>query len=117
MVPQADSQGSQRLSIPLGNMDFETVLDKIHNTIGCADVNRKPILTYKLSNALRGSAAISFASEDDWNGLLEDVATAEAKVNKRSGKSAVGEHRQNVPVNIIVPEDVCAHSLLQSASN
>ncbi|KAJ6474919.1 hypothetical protein C8R45DRAFT_935453 [Mycena sanguinolenta] len=55
MVPEATSEGSQRLSIKT-TMSFEDALELIHETIGCVSV-------------------------DDWGGLVTDV-TAKAKTKK-----------------------------------
>jgi hypothetical protein len=80
MVPEATSEGSQRLSIET-TMSFEDVLELIHETIGCVSVVQKPTLAYKLSTVGQKSAAINLRTENDWGGLVTDV-TAKAKTKK-----------------------------------
>ncbi|KAJ6448753.1 hypothetical protein C8R45DRAFT_1132733 [Mycena sanguinolenta] len=80
MVPEATSEGSQRLSIKTA-MSFEDALELIHETIGCVSVVQKPTLAYKLSTAIQKSAIINLCTEDDWGGLVTDV-TAKAKTKK-----------------------------------
>ncbi|KAJ7844722.1 hypothetical protein B0H14DRAFT_2585033 [Mycena olivaceomarginata] len=50
MVPEATSEGSQRLSM-LTMTSFEDTLELIHEPIGCVSVVQKPTLAYKLSTA------------------------------------------------------------------
>lgn len=80
MVPEATSEGSQRLSIKT-TMSFEDALELIHETIGCVSVVQKPTLAYKLSTAIQKSATINLRTENDWGGLVTDV-TAKAKTKK-----------------------------------
>ncbi|KAF8143233.1 hypothetical protein K438DRAFT_1945901 [Mycena galopus ATCC 62051] len=80
MVPEATSEGSQRLSINT-TMSFEDALELIHETIGCVSVAQKPTLAYKLSTAIQKSATINLRTKNDWSGLVTDVM-AKAKTKK-----------------------------------
>ncbi|KAJ7832875.1 hypothetical protein B0H14DRAFT_3871832 [Mycena olivaceomarginata] len=80
MVPEATSEGSQRLPVH-PTISFEDALELIHETIGCVSVVQKPTLAYKLSTAIQKSAAINLRTENDWSGLVTDV-TAKAKTKK-----------------------------------
>jgi hypothetical protein len=55
----------------------------IHKTIGCNDVPKKPLLSYKLSNAPAKAPAINLGSSSDWEGCLEEVTEAESKKNAK----------------------------------
>ncbi len=79
------------------------MLEKIYEAVGCLDVPRKPSMSYKLANASQKSTAIAFATEDDYDGLLEDVDASETKLNK-SWKN--GDRWQSMPVHILIPDDV-----------
>ncbi|KAJ7717175.1 hypothetical protein B0H14DRAFT_3522057 [Mycena olivaceomarginata] len=81
MVPEATSDGSQRLSIQ-SPMSFEDALELIHETIGCVGVACKPTLGYKLLTANQKSATINLRTENDWSGLITDVmAKAKTKTD------------------------------------
>jgi hypothetical protein len=80
MVPEATSEGSQRLPVH-PTISFEDALELIHETIGCVSVVQKPTLAYKLSTAIQKSAAINLRTENDWSGLVTDVM-AKAKTKK-----------------------------------
>jgi hypothetical protein len=81
IVPEATSDGSQRLSIQ-SPMLFEDALELIHETIGCVGVAYKPTLGYKLSTANQKSATINLCTENDWSGLITDVmAKAKTKTD------------------------------------
>jgi hypothetical protein len=95
LVPQASSEGSKRVSLPLP-LSFEDALQTIYDIIGCSDVARKPSLAWKLSTAAQRVKPIDLCSDEDWNGCLEDVAAAEKK-----------KKNQAVPVTIIVADQVC----------
>jgi hypothetical protein len=107
MVPQASSNGSQRLSITLDGQPFETILEMIYKAVGCSDVKRKPNLSYKLSTAPQKNSPISLATEDDWRGCLEDTMAAELKLNK-AARSSSASSWQSATITIIVSEDVSA---------
>jgi hypothetical protein len=103
VVPHGASEGSQRISISLKNIDYMDVVEKIYEAIGCLEVTRKPLMSYKLGNATQKSTPISLATEDDYEGLLEDVAAVETKLNK-TWKN--GNRWQYISVNILIPDDV-----------
>jgi hypothetical protein len=88
-------------------------LTLIYETIPCNDVTRKPTLSYKLSNAAAKAPAISLSNEDDWNGVLEMLADAEAMKKKRAGQQGPAI----IPVNIIVPEVVSSFFYTCSCRN
>jgi hypothetical protein len=54
-------------------------LETIYEVIGCAAVARKPTTLYKLSTTTQKAKPIDLCMDMDWNGCLEDVATAEVK--------------------------------------
>ncbi|KAJ6540646.1 hypothetical protein B0H19DRAFT_1381659 [Mycena capillaripes] len=72
MVPEATSEGSQRLAIQ-ATISFEDALELIHETIGCVSVVQKPTLAYKLSTANQKSATINLRTVNDWDGLVTDA--------------------------------------------
>ncbi|KAJ7262651.1 hypothetical protein B0H12DRAFT_1231097 [Mycena haematopus] len=76
MIPRAELEGSQRVLLSHATT-FDEAMDVIYETIGCAKVKVKPVLTYKISNALKSSEAISLSSDADWDGCLEEVTAAE----------------------------------------
>ena len=52
---------------------FDEALEVIYENIGCADVLRKPELSYKLSTAPAKNGSISLDSTGDWNGFQKEV--------------------------------------------
>jgi hypothetical protein len=103
LIPQAASDSIQRVTLD-PDTPFADVLELIHETIPCTDVNRKPDLSYKLSNAAAKAPAIRLKNAEDWDGCLETLVDAEAAKKKQRGGKDVPT---NVPVNIIIPEAVC----------
>ncbi|KAJ7747655.1 hypothetical protein DFH07DRAFT_747736 [Mycena maculata] len=91
LIPQADGEGNQRENITRAT-DFDEALDLIYTTIGCADVGKKPKLSYKLATATAKEAVISLASVTDWEGLVAEVTAAEKK------------KKSSVAANILVTE-------------
>jgi len=83
-------------------MAFETALEEIYNTIGCDSVKVKPDLCYKMSTAAKNVASISLSTEEDWDGLLEEVEIAQRKKNAA------------VAVNITITEQVSNKSIIIS---
>ncbi|KAJ7756497.1 hypothetical protein DFH07DRAFT_742574, partial [Mycena maculata] len=81
---------------------FSEALDVIYNTVGCADVARKPDLSYKLGNALVKATPMSLDSDADWEGCLEDVRQAE-----KLKKGAL------IPVHILVTDQYLASLLVK----
>ena len=75
---------------------FDDALGLIHETIGCADVMRKPELSYKLSDSAQKSSAIGLESEEDWAGLCEEVVARQRK------------KKITISVEIIVHDNVCS---------
>lgn len=51
---------------------FEDTLEKIHDAISCQDIQQKPSLKYKF-NGVKGVKKMKFQSENDWEGLLEEL--------------------------------------------
>ncbi|KAJ7141515.1 hypothetical protein C8R46DRAFT_1233643 [Mycena filopes] len=78
MIPQASNAGTQRENLK-HSTSFTDALDVIYETIGCADLAKKPALSYKLSNATVRAPAINLTSDADWDGCLEEVTDAERK--------------------------------------
>ena len=93
LIPQSTSDGHQRKTLTHATTFSET-LEVIYETIGCEEVRRKPSLSYKLASAPQKDEAIALGSEDDWKGLLDDVAQVQAK------------KKATVQVKIIVGEQV-----------
>ncbi|KAF7980095.1 hypothetical protein HWV62_39908 [Athelia sp. TMB] len=71
-APDAKRASQTRLELPY-NTPFADLLYKIHRTIGCLDVNKKPELTYRLSCTPVKSPPCTLLNEDDWNGCKYDV--------------------------------------------
>ncbi|KAF8187306.1 hypothetical protein K438DRAFT_1834934 [Mycena galopus ATCC 62051] len=92
-VPRASEPGNQRITFTHAT-DFTDALAAIHTTVGCTDVARKPVLTYKLSNAAKSVPVTSLSTDSDWKGCLEDVRQAENA--KKAGTV--------IPVMILVTE-------------
>jgi hypothetical protein len=72
MVPEATSDGSQRISIQ-SSVSFDDALELVHKTIGCVSVQRKPTLAYKLSTATQKALTVNPRSTKNWEGLVTDV--------------------------------------------
>jgi hypothetical protein len=85
---------------------FNEALEVIYENIGCVDVMKKPVLSYKLSTAAAKIGSISLDSTGDWKGFQKEVISQQ-RAKKRS-----------IPVNILVSDRVCAllfyHRLLCS---
>jgi hypothetical protein len=88
------SEGTKRVSVALP-LSFRDALETIYEVIGCAAVARKPTISYKLSTATQKAKPIDLCTDMDWNGCLEDVASAEIK---RKG--------QPTPILILIPDQV-----------
>jgi hypothetical protein len=93
MIPQASNTGTQREHLT-HSTSFDDALAVIHETIGCAEVPKKPLLSYKLSNAAGKAPGINLGSAKDWDGCLEDVTSVEVK------------KKMQVSVTIIVTDQV-----------
>ncbi|KAJ7795451.1 hypothetical protein B0H14DRAFT_3554112 [Mycena olivaceomarginata] len=72
MVPEAATEGSQRVSLK-SSISFEDAIELMHETIGCVSVGRKPTLAYKFSTANKNTTTINLRTKDDWEGLVTDV--------------------------------------------
>jgi hypothetical protein len=94
-VPRASEPGNQCITFTHAT-DFSNTLAAIHTTVGCTDVARKPVLTYKLLNATKSVPETSLSTDSDWTGCLEDVRQAENA--KKAGTV--------IPVMILVTEQV-----------
>ncbi|KAJ7171418.1 hypothetical protein C8R46DRAFT_1262897 [Mycena filopes] len=77
-IPQALSEGTQRENLR-HSTPFASVLERIYETLGCVDLEIKPKLSYKLSNATAKSDTINLTSAADWEGCLEEVTEVERK--------------------------------------
>ena len=80
-------------------MGFDEALEVIYENIGCADVLRKPELSYKLLTAPAKNSSISLDSTGDWDGFQKEVNNQQ-RARKRS-----------IPANILVSDCVRVHSL------
>ncbi|KAJ7084107.1 hypothetical protein C8R44DRAFT_894251 [Mycena epipterygia] len=96
-IPRALEVGNQRVEFTHATA-FDEALDVIHETVGCAEVARKPILTYKLASAASKTPAMTLNSEKDWQGCLDDVRQAERA--KKAGTI--------IAVHIVVSEQYIA---------
>ncbi|KAJ7194964.1 hypothetical protein GGX14DRAFT_575965 [Mycena pura] len=96
-IPRASEVGNQRVTFNHAT-PFSEALTVIHATVGCAEVARKPVLTYKLASAAGKDPAMSLSTETDWKGCLEDVRQVEN--SKKSGTV--------IPVMILVTEQYLA---------
>ncbi|KAJ7849675.1 hypothetical protein B0H14DRAFT_2582386 [Mycena olivaceomarginata] len=72
MIPEAISDGSQRVSISTMT-SFDDAVELIHETIGCVSVARKPTLAYKLSTTAGKAPDINLRTGTDWDGLITDA--------------------------------------------
>jgi hypothetical protein len=93
MILQATSTGTQ-CEYLTHCTSYNDALAVIYETVGCAEVPKKPLLSYKLSNAPGKAPTINLGSAKDWEGCLEDVSNAEE--NKKLKLSVI----------IIVPDQV-----------
>jgi hypothetical protein len=80
MIPEAASEGNQRVSI-VGSTSFEDAVELFYETIGCVTVARKPTFAYKLSSSTIKSVPINLRTSTDWDGLIIDV-TKKIKAKK-----------------------------------
>jgi hypothetical protein len=89
------SKGTKRVSVALP-LSFQDALETIYKVIGCAAVAWKPTISYKLLTTTQKAKPIDLYIDMDWNGCLEDVATAEVK-----------QKGQLVPILIVILDQVC----------
>ncbi|KAJ7099891.1 hypothetical protein B0H15DRAFT_770820, partial [Mycena belliarum] len=78
MIPRADCDGIQR-QVMTHAASFDDALEVIYETIGCAEVAKKPVLMYKISNAGVKALPISLSTDEDWTGCLAEVRAASKK--------------------------------------
>lgn len=79
LIPTASEEGAyQRVSIE-PDMSYTDLLETIHEVVGCVTTTRKPLLSYRFSSSTAKSDAVMLSSQLDWDGCLEDLATAEKK--------------------------------------
>jgi hypothetical protein len=76
LIPRTELEGSQR-QLLTHTTTFDDALTVIYETVGCAEVKVKPVLTYKLSTAANKDTPISLSSDADWDGCLDEVTAAE----------------------------------------
>ncbi|KAJ6478397.1 hypothetical protein C8R45DRAFT_1101803 [Mycena sanguinolenta] len=81
-VPWVSEPGNQRISFT-HSTTFSDALSAIYTTVGCTDVARKPVLTYKLSNAVKSVPETSLQTDSDRKGCLQDMRQAE--ITKKAG--------------------------------
>lgn len=86
--------GSARRVELKSSASYREALEIIYDNIGCADVVKKPEMSYKLSTATAKAVSISLNSERDWKGFQKEVISQQ-KTKKRS-----------IPVNILVSDRV-----------
>jgi hypothetical protein len=89
------SSSSKRVTVK-HDTEWDDARDTIHQTMGCADVARKPELAYELSTTAAKVAALDLVCEEDWEGCLSDVTVVESKKGADSG----------ISVTIVVSEQV-----------
>lgn len=94
-IPHMSGDANKRKTVTATHK-FDDALGLIHETIGCADVMRKPELSYKLSDSAQKSSAIGLESEEDWAGLCEEVVARQRK------------KKITISVEIIVHDNVCS---------
>jgi hypothetical protein len=97
-IPHMSGDANKRKTITATHT-FDDALGLIHETIGCADVMRKPELSYKLSDSAQKSSAIGLESEEDWAGLCEEVVARQRK------------KKMTISVEIIVRDNVRSESI------
>ncbi|KAJ7079879.1 hypothetical protein C8R43DRAFT_1143200 [Mycena crocata] len=81
MIPQASNEGTQPENLKHSTL-FSDTLEVIYDTIGCAKVPRKPLLSYKLSTAAAKAPNINPGSDANWEGCLEEVTDVEGDKKK-----------------------------------
>ncbi|KAJ3735366.1 hypothetical protein DFJ43DRAFT_1151543 [Lentinula guzmanii] len=92
MVPRYDKT-NERKTYKDRLVDYEDVISDIYDVIGCSNAKDKPSLSYKIEGALVKLGSISLMTDDDWEGLCDDVLA------KQQAKSKVFK------VNIVVDDD------------
>ncbi|KIM48965.1 hypothetical protein M413DRAFT_21261 [Hebeloma cylindrosporum] len=90
-IPHASGDGNQHVNLPL-TTTYDSALEVIYETIGCDKVNQKLGLSYKLMSATAKTPATSLGSEDNWEGLQDDIKAAQCK------------QKETVAANIIAAE-------------
>ncbi|KAJ3996540.1 hypothetical protein F5050DRAFT_1807650 [Lentinula boryana] len=92
MVPRYDKT-NERKTYKDRSVDHEDVISDIYDVIGCSNAKDKPSLSYKIEGAPVKSGSISLMTDDDWEGLCDDVLA------KQQAKSKIFK------VNILVDDD------------
>ena len=93
---------------------FDDALGLIHETIGCADVMRKPELSYKLSDSAQKSSAIGLESEEDWAGLCEEVVARQRKKKITISVEVIvrdNVHSELISCDMLLTCDLLVHAL------
>ncbi|THV06765.1 hypothetical protein K435DRAFT_773092 [Dendrothele bispora CBS 962.96] len=94
IVTRADGVNERRVFEDAYSTNFKTVQSSIHDALECTQFKKKPDLNYKLEDAKVKSNPNRLASDEDWEGCVEEVMNAQKK------KKGV------VKVNIHIPEEV-----------
>ncbi|RDB26779.1 hypothetical protein Hypma_005273 [Hypsizygus marmoreus] len=82
LVPTAEADlGAQHKLVTLPQ-SFLDILETIYKTIGCVSILRKPVLSYKLENAMVKSLPLSLTCDEDWEGLMETAVASHLKKSK-----------------------------------
>ncbi|KAF8526393.1 hypothetical protein JB92DRAFT_3108399 [Gautieria morchelliformis] len=78
----------------MSHTSFYTVINTLHDAIGCSGVKSKPKLKYKLTRVTK-AMLMRLQSVEDWEGLKEEIETVQGKKKNQA----------SVAVEIIVPDD------------
>ena len=94
LIPQSSGASDKRKTLT-AKISYGEALATIYATIGCEGVKKKPDLSYKLSNATQKASPVGLSSDDDWEGLCEEVVSCQTK------------KKTTIAVSILVSEQVC----------
>ncbi|KAF8127320.1 hypothetical protein K438DRAFT_1790027 [Mycena galopus ATCC 62051] len=71
MILEATTDSSYHVSLS-STVFFDDAIEAIHKTIGCVNVERKPMLTYKVLTANKNTITINLCTDNDRDGLVDD---------------------------------------------
>ncbi|KAF8522025.1 hypothetical protein JB92DRAFT_3110806 [Gautieria morchelliformis] len=95
LVPDGTDADETRTRINImSHTSFYTVINTLHDAIGCSGVKSKPKLKYKLTRVTK-AMLMRLQSVEDWEGLKEEIETVQGKKKNQA----------SVAVEIIVPDD------------
>lgn len=77
-IPQMSGATDKQKTIS-ANQSYDDAITLIYETIGCAEVKRKPELSYKLSDSVQKASLVNLESDKDWMGLCEEVMARQKK--------------------------------------